>query len=52
MWKPCEIPVMKNCASSWLGWLDSSNAQFFGINRVVIAVASCGTLMLAAESER
>ena len=50
--KPSEIPMIKNCTSSCLGWVDKSEAQFFAFKGVVIAVASCGTLTLAGESER
>jgi len=52
MWKPWEIPLMKNHTSSWLGWLDSSDAQFLEISGVVILVASFGTLTVTAKSER
>ena len=37
--KPWEIPLIKNHTSSWLGWLDSSDAQFLEISGVVALVA-------------
>ena len=52
MRKPSEIPVRKNCTSAWLGWPDRRESQLFAFKGVVIAAASCGTLILVGEFER